>query len=149
MSDNKIINKICLINYISKVMNKSLYISTIIAPSLLFPINLYYSNYDTLFTSLLVSFISILYHHKYNIKYIRYIDITISTLILYQHFYIARNFTKKKFIPKMFLKVPLFYFISHIFNYLDKKNVSNTIHAFMHLYVVWGNYYLNKYRIKI
>ncbi len=42
MSDNKIINKICLINYISKVMNKSLYISTIIAPSLLFPINLYY-----------------------------------------------------------------------------------------------------------
>lgn len=147
MSD--IIYKSCLINYINKVMNKSLYISTIISPLLLFPINLYYSNYDTLFSSLLVSFISILYHHKYNIKYIKYIDITTSTLILYQHFYIAKKFTKNKSISNMFLQVPLFYIISHIFNYLNKKNLSNTIHACMHLYVVLGNYYMNKYRIKI
>ena len=47
----------------------------------------------------------------------------------------------------MFLKVPLLYIISHIFNYFNKKNLSNTIH--MYLYVVLGNYYMNKYRIKI
>ena len=32
----------------------------------------------------------------------------------------------------MFLKVPLLYIISHIFNYFNKKNLSNTIHACIH-----------------
>ena len=81
---HKILEKL---NYL---MKNSLYISTIISPILLFPINTYYSNYDTLFTSLLVSFISILYHHKYNIKYIRYIDINIYINLISTLLYIKK-----------------------------------------------------------
>ena len=123
---------------INRIIDNPIYISTLVVPIINLSILYYYSEYCLLFTAILVSITSILYHHNFKIKYIRNIDICASIINYLQHLYIC-IFYKDTYVGILiYISIFMLYIIDKILEYYGYLRISNYVHALMHFMLIYS-----------
>jgi|SaaInlV_150m_DNA_5_1039734.scaffolds.fasta_scaffold54734_1 hypothetical protein len=110
------------------------------------PYTIYSGNSILLFTEIPICIASILYHHKFNINYIKEIDLMCGQLAYWQHMFYAFKYNNY-FSIYSYLFCPVLYMGSKYFQYNNKIYETNFIHSFIHYSLSIGTISLNQYYI--
>ena len=89
------------------------------------PYTIYSGNSILLFTEIPICIASILYHHKFNINYIKEIDLMCGQLAYWQHMFYAFKYNNY-FSIYSYLFCPVLYMGSKYFQYNRRVNVQRT-----------------------
>ena len=119
------------------VIHNPIYLSTIIVPLLNLPIIYYYDKYNLLISAILLTITSILYHYDFKIKYIKSIDICMSTINYLQHLYISIIY-KDTYCSLIYIIIFMLYVIDKKFESNGYLVISNYIHSLMHFMLIYG-----------
>jgi hypothetical protein len=119
-----------LIKPLTYIYKNPCQVSSIVLVSTL-PFTIYRKNYGYLITQMPISCTTFLYHHNFNIKNIKIIDITIGQFAFWHHFLYAIHYNNILSIFA-FTLCPILYAMSQYLKYNQKIHKSNIIHSFIH-----------------
>lgn len=106
------------------------------------PYTAYSKNYLLLITQIPITVTSILYHHKFNIKNIREIDIIVGQFAYWQH--MIHALMRSNYVSiNSFLLCPILYILSKHFHKKNQIYETNLIHSFIHYFLSIGAMTIN------